>query len=130
MPGADPAASHGARRGVQETDAEGLLVFTSIFPGCYQGRWPHVHFEVYPDVAATADASRVIATSQIAFPREICEAAYATAGYEQSESNLAPLSLETDNVFRGDGGVRQLGTMSGSIEDGLLVELAVPVASA
>lgn len=33
----------------------------------------------------------------------------------------------TDNVFGDDGGAHQLGTVSGSIEDGLLVELAVAV---
>jgi protocatechuate 3,4-dioxygenase beta subunit len=33
-------------RGVQEADASGRVSFTSIFLGCYAGRWPHVHFEV------------------------------------------------------------------------------------
>ena len=36
-------------RGVQETDSSGSLSFTTIFPGCYAGRMPHVHFEVYPE---------------------------------------------------------------------------------
>src|SRR4029453_1536909 len=39
-------------RGVQETDANGQVTFTSIFPACYSGRWPHIHFEVYPSLAA------------------------------------------------------------------------------
>ena len=46
-------------RGVQEADADGKLTFTTIFPACYSGRWPHVHFEVYaagrPPPAARAD---------------------------------------------------------------------------
>lgn len=33
-------------RGVQETDSSGTATFTSIFPACYSGRWPHIHFEV------------------------------------------------------------------------------------
>jgi protocatechuate 3,4-dioxygenase beta subunit len=37
-------------RGVQETDGSGNVTFTSIFPGCYAGRWPHVHVEVYASV--------------------------------------------------------------------------------
>ena len=37
------------------------------------------------------------------------------------------VSLERDNVFAEDGGATQLGTMSGSVADGLVVELAVPV---
>src|SRR5215213_2935015 len=33
-------------RGVQETDADGTVKFTTILPACYSGRWPHIHFEV------------------------------------------------------------------------------------
>ena len=31
-------------RGVPQTDANGTVTFTSIFPACYAGRWPHIHF--------------------------------------------------------------------------------------
>jgi len=34
-------------RGVQESDADGRLAFATIFPAAYQGRWPHMHFEIY-----------------------------------------------------------------------------------
>ncbi len=37
-------------RGVQAADAQGKVTFTTIFPGAYQGRWPHIHFEVYRPV--------------------------------------------------------------------------------
>lgn len=40
-------------RGVQVTDDSGKVSFTSIFPACYTGRWPHIHFEVYT-IALTA----------------------------------------------------------------------------
>jgi protocatechuate 3,4-dioxygenase beta subunit len=115
-------------RGVQETDADGVAAFTSIFPGCYAGRWPHVHFEVFPNLAAATDDANKIATSQIALPAEACGAVYATAGYEQSVTNLSQVSLAGDGVFGEDGGVHQLGTATGSIESGYTVELAVPVA--
>jgi len=114
-------------RGVQQTAADGTATFTSIFPACYQGRWPHIHFEVYRTITAAADAGNRIATSQVALPRDICDQVYATTGYEQSVSNLAGISLTSDMVFGDDGGVHQLGTISGSIQDGLTVELAVPV---
>ena len=39
-------------RGVQEADADGVVRFTSIFPACYTGRWPHIHFEVFPSLDA------------------------------------------------------------------------------
>jgi protocatechuate 3,4-dioxygenase beta subunit len=114
-------------RGVQETDADGAATFQSIFPGCYSGRWPHVHFEVYPSLDLATDSANKIATSQIALPEDICNEVYATAGYEQSLGNMSRVSLEGDNVFREDGGVHQLGTISGSVTDGLTVTLVVPV---
>lgn len=54
---------------------------------------------------------------------------YATSGYEQSVTNLSQVTLQSDNVFGDDGGVHELGTVSGSIADGLTVELAAPVAT-
>ena len=86
-------------RGVQVADADGLVRFTSVFPACYDGRWPHVHFEVYPDQASITDSTTAIATSQVALPQDVCEAVYATSGYEASVSNLSRVSLTGDNVF-------------------------------
>lgn len=40
-------------RGVQAADEDGLIEFRTIFPGCYAGRWPHVHFEVYESLVTT-----------------------------------------------------------------------------
>lgn len=114
-------------RGVQPTGDDGVAEFTSIFPGCYSGRWPHIHFEVYPSLDAATDDANTIATSQIALPEAACTAAYATDGYEQSVANLQHVSLRTDNVFGDDGGAYQVGTITGSVEDGYVVELAVPV---
>jgi protocatechuate 3,4-dioxygenase beta subunit len=114
-------------RGVQETDGDGVATFTSIFPGCYSGRWPHIHFEVYPSLSAATDDANKIATSQIALPEDTCNAVYATDGYSQSISNLRQVGLRTDNVFGDDGGARQLGTLTGSVDAGYTVELAVPV---
>ncbi|WP_345712181.1 intradiol ring-cleavage dioxygenase, partial [Kineococcus glutinatus] len=114
-------------RGVQVADAEGVVTFTSIFPACYDGRWPHVHFEVYPDVASTTDAANAIATSQVAMPQATCEAAYATTGYEQSVTNLAKVSLAADNVFGDDSGASQLPTVSGDATSGYTLALTVGV---
>ncbi len=113
-------------RGVQEADVDGLVTFTSIFPACYPGRWPHAHFEVYADLAEATSAGDPIATSQLAFPEDVSNEVYATAGYQQSVGNLSQLSLESDMVFA-DGVEQQLGTMGGTIGDGLTVDLAVPV---
>lgn len=114
-------------RGVQPTAADGLASFDSIFPGCYAGRWPHVHFEVYRSVADAVAGTGLLATSQLAFPEEVCDAVYATEGYEQSVINLAPLSLATDNVFGDDGGVSQLAAVTGSVKQGFVARLDVGI---
>ncbi|CAN5158396.1 intradiol ring-cleavage dioxygenase [soil metagenome] len=123
----DGATDQNYLRGVQEADANGTLSFTSIFPACYSGRWPHIHFEVYPDLASATDASNKIATSQIALPADICEQIYAMSGYESSLETFPQVSLESDGVFGEDGGERQIGTMSGTVDSNLAVALAVPV---
>ena len=114
-------------RGVQIADADGRVAFTSIFPACYSGRWPHVHFEVYPDQASITDDAKVIATSQVALPKATCDQVYAQAGYEQSVANLSQVSLEGDNVFGDDGGRSQLATVTGDVQGGLSVALTVGV---
>ena len=115
-------------RGVQAAGGDGVLTFASIFPGCYSGRWPHVHFEVYGSLADATDASKIIATSQIALPAEACQEAYKSAGYDSSVANLGRVSLARDGVFGEDGGVHQIGTMSGSIgTSDSTVTLQVPV---
>ncbi len=114
-------------RGVQEADADGLVTFTSVFPACYPGRWPHIHFEVYPSLDLATNEVNKIATSQIALPKDSCDLVYATDGYAQSVANLTEVSLATDTVFGNDGGVQQIGTVSGSVGDGMTVALTVPV---
>ncbi|WP_308818508.1 dioxygenase family protein [Pseudonocardia alni] len=114
-------------RGVQITDASGTVRFTSIVPACYDGRWPHIHFEVYPSRADITDAGNAVATSQVALPQDMCSAVYATAGYEQSVTNLAKVSLDSDNVFGDDGAALQLATVSGDPTTGYTVALTAAV---
>ena len=56
------------------------------------------------DATAAAD---IAATSQLAFPKDVCDTVYATDGYSQSVQNLGQLSLETDMIFS-DGYDQQL----------------------
>jgi protocatechuate 3,4-dioxygenase beta subunit len=113
-------------RGVQQTDSSGRVTFTSIFPAAYSGRWPHIHFEVYPSLAAATTASDKLRTSQLALPEDACRLVYATDGYSTSLGNLDQTSLATDNVFR-DGYSLQLATVTGSVQDGFTATLNVPV---
>jgi protocatechuate 3,4-dioxygenase beta subunit len=113
-------------RGVQETDAKGQVTFTSIFPACYSGRWPHIHFEVYGSLEDATNATSITSTSQLALPEKVCDVVYATDGYERSVQNLSQLSLDTDNIFS-DGYDQQMATVEGSVEKGYTATLTVPV---
>jgi protocatechuate 3,4-dioxygenase beta subunit len=111
---------------VQEADSSGRVSFTSIFPGCYAGRWPHIHFEVYPSLASAASVANKVATSQIALPKEACDAVYATTGYAASITNLSRVTLATDGIFS-DGYALEHATAIGSASTGYVASLTVAV---
>ncbi|KOV73296.1 intradiol ring-cleavage dioxygenase [Streptomyces sp. NRRL WC-3618] len=113
-------------RGVQEADGKGQVTFKSIFPGCYPGRWPHVHFEVYDSLADATAARSITNTSQLALPKDVSDRVYATDGYSESVRNLSELSLESDMVFS-DGYNQQLAKVTGTVEQGYTATLTVPV---
>ena len=114
-------------RGVQETDSNGVASFTTIFPGCYSGRMPHIHFEVYRSLTTATSYSNKLKTSQIAFPTDVCSEVYSGAtGYSASVSNLAQMSFSTDNVFS-DGVSLQLATVTGSVAGGYVATLTVGI---
>jgi protocatechuate 3,4-dioxygenase beta subunit len=114
-------------RGVQEADATGTVTFTTIFPGCYSGRMPHVHFEVYPSLAKATSAANRVKTSQFTFPMATLNEAYATSAYSTSSRNLATMSYATDNVFS-DGTSLQMASVSGDPVNGYVVTLTIGVA--
>jgi len=58
-------------RGTQFTDADGAVCFTTIYPGWYPGRTPHIHFKVILD-------DKDLVTGQLYFPDTISERIYAT----------------------------------------------------
>lgn len=87
-------------RGVQVTDSNGEVTFTTIYPGCYSGRWPHIHFEIYKSLDTATTNRNALLTSQIAMPSAISSSVYnSVSGYTASISNLAQITLASDNVF-------------------------------
>jgi protocatechuate 3,4-dioxygenase beta subunit len=114
-------------RGVQQADSSGKVTFTTAFPGCYAGRWPHIHFEVFPTLAAAANFNNKVATSQIALPKDACDAVYGSTGYSASVTNLSRMTLASDGVFS-DGASLELATMSGNVTTGYTAQLSVAIA--
>ncbi|MDN6100687.1 MAG: 3,4-dioxygenase subunit beta, partial [Corynebacterium flavescens] len=108
------------------TDSNGQVSFDSIVPGCYTGRWPHIHFEVFPSINDITDSTNSVLTSQIVVPEEVCSPVYEGADYVGSSDNLARITLATDNVFS-DGWQAQTPTVSGDASRGYALGIDVPV---
>jgi protocatechuate 3,4-dioxygenase beta subunit len=116
-------------RGVQVTDANGEVTFTTIVPGCYPGRWPHMHFEIYRSIALATSGTNAARVSQLALPQSVCSAVYAQSQlYPGSAQNLSQITLDGDNVFGNDGGVLQVATTTGDNANGYAATLDVGVA--
>jgi protocatechuate 3,4-dioxygenase beta subunit len=56
-------------RGIQTTDAGGLVIFQTIYPGYYPGRTSHIHFKVILQ-------NQTVVTSQTYFPDPITDVVY------------------------------------------------------
>ena len=116
-------------RGVQATDANGTVTFTTVVPGCYAGRMPHMHLEVYPSLAAASNARNAIKTTQLAFPTAVLSSIYnANAGYSASVRNLASMSFATDNVFS-DGTDLEMTTVQASSDGGYAASITLSIAA-
>lgn len=88
-------------RAVGVSDAQGRVAFRTILPGCYPGRYPHMHFEIYRSLEAATDYTHRLLTSQLAMPAAQCRDVYdAVAAYKASVAPFSGVSLETDGIFR------------------------------
>lgn len=116
-------------RGVQPTASDGTATFVTVFPGCYAGRVPHIHFEIYRSTTAASAFSNKLRTSQLALPRDTCSAVYGgSSTYSASVANLNASSFATDGVFS-DGVTTQLATVSGDLASGFTARLSVGIAA-
>ena len=114
-------------RGVQVADQNGRVSFTSVFPACYSGRWPHIHFEVFDSLEAAVAGDNARLTSQIALPEHACRAVYAhDTEYAASVRNMSRLTPSSDNVF-GDGWDAELATVTGDPSRGMTVAMTIGV---
>jgi protocatechuate 3,4-dioxygenase beta subunit len=88
-------------RGVGISDANGVVRFTTIFPACYPGRWPHIHFEVFSSVEMAVSGEAALLTSQFALPEADCRRVYDSQPlYAASRDTINEVSLSRDGIFR------------------------------
>lgn len=127
-----PAESY--LRGVQITDADGRVTFTTVVPGCYNGRYPHLHFEVFSSLTIAINGNYARLISQFAIPSAVCAAVYATSDYATSLRNYnnGNNTTSNDNIF-GDATSAQLAvmtpTMSGTVSAGYVAATTIGIAT-
>jgi len=118
---------------VEGSDANGQLSFMTIVPGCYEGRYPHIHFEVFPTLPSATGAANSVLVSQMALPRDVCTAVYSTGtNYGNSASSLARVSLASDGIFADNTAAQvaaQTLSMSGSVSAGYVGAITIGIAA-
>ena len=88
--GFDTGAGEAFLRGAQVTDADGIVEFTTVYPGWYTGRTPHIHTKVHLD-------SSTALTTQL-----YCDDAVSTAVYEGGspyKANEGRVTNDADGIF-------------------------------
>ena len=81
-------------RGIQRTDAEGLALFKTIYPGWYQGRTVHIHTMVHL-------GGNVVHTGQLYFSDAITDAVYQRTPYNQRPGRTPRNAA--DSIYRNGG---------------------------
>lgn len=126
------AASESYLRGIQVTDANGQVTFTTIYPACYDGRWPHIHFEIFSSLSNALGGKYSILTSQFAMPAALCSTIYAdTTTYPSSATNFSKVSLSNDLVFGANTAAQiaqQTPTFTGSVAAGYAATVLIGIA--
>ena len=95
--GAD-ASSRTFMRGIQRTDKNGLALFTTVYPGWYQGRAVHIHVKVHV-------GGSVVQTGQLFFPDAVTAAAYKAQPYA---ARGGPDMLNAQDSIFVNGGKRSM----------------------
>lgn len=114
-------------RGRQTTDSNGLVTFTSIFPGWYSGRSTHIHVHIY-----NASGTSLLVT-QIAFPEGSSSAVATVNGsggtaYGYTKGMTGYTYNASDNVFS-DSASAELSTVTGSLSGGYTLTHTINVAA-
>jgi protocatechuate 3,4-dioxygenase beta subunit len=117
-------------RGVQITDANGLVKFTTIYPGFYAGRAPHIHAKVHTGGSHSGGrytGGHVVHTGQFFFPETTSTRVYRTAPYTKDPNTRTRNAA--DRVYTGQHGSGSVLRISGSVATGLRGAITLAVAA-
>lgn len=118
--GGQATPTNGSRylRGHQTSDANGLVVFDTIYPGWYTGRAPHIHVKVHV-------GGRVVHTGQLFFDDVLSDAVYRTPDYA---AHGQPSTTDAaDSIFHQEGGAAAIVKISKRPGGGYLGTLTMGV---
>lgn len=118
-------------RAVGVTDSNGQVTFTSIVPGCYNGRYPHIHFEVFASLAQAVHYNNRLLVSQMAIPQAVCNTVYDESLYSSSKSAFSGESTSSDNIFSSYTSAQLAAmtlTMTGDVTNGYTATVTVGLA--
>ena len=118
QPGADTAGET-FMRGIQMTDRNGVVTFDTVYPGWYEGRATHIHYQVFRD-------DGLVTTSQLAFPDDITRTVYASTLYRSRGQNESVPTTADDSLFA-DGTEGEVLAVTGGIDEGFRGTLSVGV---
>jgi len=104
-------------RGIQTTNSNGEVTFTTIYPGWYQGRATHIHVEV-----TINGVSRKV--TQMAFPESVNNAVHSSGVYASRGNN--PMTNLSDGIFA-DSLSSELVTPTGSAASGYAATFQVGI---
>ncbi|WP_405720892.1 intradiol ring-cleavage dioxygenase [Streptomyces sp. NBC_01537] len=118
-------------RGGNITDSDGQVLFTSIWPGHYEGRAVHVHIRVHTDVTFVDDTysgGTVVHTGELFFDPDINATVQELSPY--SDNTTTETLLDDDTVYDGDGtpsGLLTIEAVGDDPSDGYTATLTVGV---
>ncbi|MFE4215358.1 intradiol ring-cleavage dioxygenase [Streptomyces sp. NPDC056844] len=115
-------------RGYQIAGDDGVVEFTTVYPGWYTPRVTHIHVKVHTGGSkddGTYEGGKVNYTGQLFFEDSYGESVYKLSPYSQHVGT--PTALDDDMVYGGGGAKDGLMTVTGSAAEGYVGTLTLGI---
>ena len=111
-------------RGYQLTDSTGLVTFTTIIPGWYEGRTTHIHLRVrskYSEASSTSDGTN---TTQLFFSQAVLDYIYTNVSPYNTKGKDTTTNV-SDHVYTPEIKGEMLLTLTGDYTSGYAATFAI-----